>query len=132
MAAPTTDLDLLRKNPVDRTSGSSCSGSSAANACTVGYFANSTGVTRFLRRAFAAMRSGKPGPVLVEVPNPVFEATHEGKLDYVAVPMARTAPDPDAVKAAAKMLLAAKKPVLWAGQGVHYAEAGASSPRSPN
>ena len=69
------------------------------------------------------MRSGKPGPVLVEVPNPVFEATHEGKLDYVPVPMARTAPDPDAVKAAAKMLLAAKKPVLWAGQGVHYADA---------
>jgi acetolactate synthase-1/2/3 large subunit len=76
-----------------------------------------------MRRAFAAMRSGKPGPVLVEVPNPVFEATHEGKLDYVPVPMARTAPDPDAVKAAAKMLLAAKKPVLWAGQGVHYADA---------
>src|ERR1700681_1516870 len=46
-AAPTTDLDLLRKNPVDRTSGSSCSGVSAANAATVGYFRNNSGVTRF-------------------------------------------------------------------------------------
>jgi acetolactate synthase-1/2/3 large subunit len=76
-----------------------------------------------MRRAFAAMRSGKPGPVLVEVPNPVFEATFEGKLDYTPVPMARTAPDPDAVKQAARMLLAARHPVLWAGQGVHYADA---------
>src|SRR5215831_14583229 len=76
-----------------------------------------------MRRAFQAMRSGKPGPVLVEVPNSVFEANYEGKVDYTPVPMARAAPDPDAVKAAAKMLLAAKKPVLWAGQGVHYADA---------
>jgi acetolactate synthase-1/2/3 large subunit len=76
-----------------------------------------------MRRAFAAMRSGKPGPVLVEVPNPVFEATFEGKLDYTPVPMARTAPDPDAVTQAARMLLAARHPVLWAGQGVHYADA---------
>ena len=36
----------------------------------------------------------------------------------------RSAPDPDAVKEAARMLLAAKNPMLWAGQGVHYAEAG--------
>jgi acetolactate synthase I/II/III large subunit len=76
-----------------------------------------------MRRAFHAMRSGKPGPVLVEVPNPVFEATFEGTLDYVPVPMARMAPDPDAIKAAARMLLAAEHPVLWAGQGVHYADA---------
>src|SRR5499427_2934152 len=76
-----------------------------------------------MRRAFQAMRSGKPGPVLVEVPNPVFEATFEGKLDYTPVPIARTAPDPDAVRQAARMLLAAKHPVLWAGQGVHYADA---------
>src|SRR5262249_60050711 len=33
------------------------------------------------------------------------------------------APDPAAVKKAAEMLLAAKQPLLWAGQGVHYAEA---------
>jgi acetolactate synthase I/II/III large subunit len=76
-----------------------------------------------MRRAYQAMRSGKPGPVLVEVPNPVFEASFEGKLDYVPVPVARTAPDPDEVKQAARMLLAARHPVLWAGQGVHYADA---------
>ena len=77
-----------------------------------------------MRRAYAAMRSGKGGPVMVEVPNEVFEAEYEGKLDYVPVPVQRAAPDPDAVKKAVEMLLAAKHPVLWGGQGVHYAEAG--------
>src|ERR1700719_1041546 len=77
-----------------------------------------------MRRAFHAMRSGKGGPVLLEVPNEVFEAPFEGKLDYVPVPMLRTAPDPDLVKAAARALLAAKHRLLWAGQGVHYAQAG--------
>src|SRR5262249_61033673 len=69
------------------------------------------------------MRSGKPGPVLVEIPNPVFEAPFVGELDYRPVPIARSAPDPDAVKEAARLLLAAKRPVLWAGQGIHYADA---------
>ena len=76
-----------------------------------------------MRRAYQALRSGKPGPVLVEIPNPVFEANFEGKLDYTPVPVARTAPDPDAVKQAVRMLLSAKTPLLWAGQGVHYADA---------
>jgi acetolactate synthase I/II/III large subunit len=77
-----------------------------------------------MRRAYQAMRSGKGGPVMVEVPNEVFEAEFEGKLDYEPVPIQRSAPDPAAIKKAAEMLLAAKNPVLWGGQGVHYAEAG--------
>ena len=77
-----------------------------------------------MRRAYHALRSGKGGPVMVEMPNEVFEAEFKGELDYTPVPVPRTAPDPDAIKEAARMLLAAKNPVLWAGQGVHYAEAG--------
>jgi acetolactate synthase-1/2/3 large subunit len=77
-----------------------------------------------MRRAYQAMRSGKPGPVMVEVPNPVFEADFEGKIDYEPVPILRSGPDPETVKKAAQMLLAAKQPVIWAGQGIHYAEAG--------
>jgi acetolactate synthase I/II/III large subunit len=76
-----------------------------------------------MRRAYQAMRSGKGGPVLVEVPAEVWEADYRGELDYTPVPVQRTAPDPDAIKAAARMLLAAKNPLLWAGQGVLYAEA---------
>jgi acetolactate synthase-1/2/3 large subunit len=77
-----------------------------------------------MRRAYHAMRSGKAGPVLIEVPDEVFEAEFKGPLDYQPVPVQRAAPDPDAVKKAADMLLAARHPLLWAGQGIHYAEAG--------
>ena len=76
-----------------------------------------------LRRAYQAMRSGKAGPVLIEVPDEVFSAEFKGDLDYMPVPVQRAAPDPAAIKKAAEMLLAAKHPLLWAGQGVHYAEA---------
>ncbi len=75
-----------------------------------------------MRRAYHAMRSGKGGPVLLEIPNPVFEAEYRGTLDYRPVPIVRSAPDPDAVKDAVRMLLDAKRPLLWAGQGVHYAD----------
>ena len=77
-----------------------------------------------MRRAFQAMRSGKGGPVLVEVPDAVFEAEFSGALDYVPVPMQRVAPDPETVRKAVQMLLAAKSPLILGGQGVHYAEAG--------
>ena len=76
-----------------------------------------------MRRAYHAMRSGKAGPVLIEVPDEVFTAEYHGRLDYAPVPEQRAAPDLAAVKKAAEMLLAAKQPLLWAGQGVHYAKA---------
>jgi acetolactate synthase-1/2/3 large subunit len=77
-----------------------------------------------MRRAYHAMRSGKAGPVLIEIPDEVAEAEFKGTLDYTPVTIQRVAPDPDAVKKAVQMLLAAKNPVLWAGAGVLYAEAG--------
>ncbi len=77
-----------------------------------------------MRRAYHAMRSGKGGPVLIEVPDEVAEAEFKGALNYQPMAVQRAAPDPEAIKKAAEMLLAAKNPLLWAGQGVHYAEAG--------
>jgi acetolactate synthase I/II/III large subunit len=76
-----------------------------------------------MRRAYQAMRCGKGGPVLIEVPGEVWEAEYAGELDYAPVPVQRAAPDPDAIKAAVRMLLAAKHPLLLAGQGVLYADA---------
>ncbi len=76
-----------------------------------------------MRRAYHAMRSGKGGPVLVEVPPEVWDAEYRGELDYTPVPLARIAPDPDAIRQAVRMLLAAEHPLLWAGQGVLYAQA---------
>src|SRR5262249_16271332 len=40
-----------------------------------------------MRRAYQAMRSGKPGSVLVEIPAEVFEAEYPGELDYKPVPV---------------------------------------------
>src|SRR5712671_3409473 len=76
-----------------------------------------------LRRAYQAMRSGKGGPVLVEIPDEVWTAEYKGTLDYMPVPVQRSAPDPDAIKDAARRLLAAKNPLILAGQGVLYAQA---------
>lgn len=76
-----------------------------------------------MRRAYHLMRTGKSGPVLVEIPNDVFDAEFDGELDYEPVVPYRAAPDPDAVTEAAKMLLAAEAPIIWAGAGIHYAQA---------
>lgn len=77
-----------------------------------------------MRRAYHAMRTGKPGPVLLEIANPVYDAEFQGVLDYRTVPVLRSAPDPAAIRQAAKLLLAARHPLIWAGAGIHYAEAG--------
>ena len=76
-----------------------------------------------LRRAFTLLRNGRPRPVIVEMPYDVLgeEATED--LVYAPVVRTRSAPDPEAVKEAARMLVAAKRPVIHAGQGVHWAEA---------
>ena len=76
-----------------------------------------------MRRAFQAMRSGKAGPVLIEIPDEVWQAEYRGDIDYVPVPVARCAPDPEAIRQAAQMLRQAKHPLVLAGQGVLYAEA---------
>jgi thiamine pyrophosphate-dependent acetolactate synthase large subunit-like protein len=75
-----------------------------------------------MRRAFQRLRSGRGGPVLVEVPNDLWAAECDPK-DYVCPKAVRTGTDPDAVREAAKMLVAAKRPVIYAGTGVHWAEA---------
>jgi thiamine pyrophosphate-dependent acetolactate synthase large subunit-like protein len=79
-------------------------------------------LSAIMRRAFTRLRSGRGGPVLVEVPNDVWNEEADPS-DYVVARPLRSGPDPEAIREAAKMLLAAKRPVLYAGQGVHWAEA---------
>ncbi len=76
-----------------------------------------------LRQAFTALRSGRPQPVLLELPVDVCNAAYEGSLEYSPVPPMRPAADPGAVREAAERLLRAECPLIWAGQGVLYAEA---------
>ncbi|MBV9828320.1 MAG: thiamine pyrophosphate-requiring protein [Alphaproteobacteria bacterium] len=77
-----------------------------------------------MRRAFNALKNGRPGPVMLEIPTDVMTAEFEGnQVDYTVVKQVRSAADEDDIDAAAKLLIAAKAPVLIAGQGVLYAEA---------
>ncbi len=76
-----------------------------------------------MRRAFSRLRNGPRGPVLVEVPWDVFLAEHEGPVTYTPVVTAKTAPHMPAVSAAVEAIKNARRPLIYAGQGVHYARA---------
>lgn len=80
-------------------------------------------VVNVFRRAFSRLRNGRGGPVLIEIPNDMWQHEVPEPLDYRPVLATRYGPDPAAVRAAVDLLLAAKRPVLYAGQGVHYARA---------
>ncbi len=79
-------------------------------------------VPNIMRRAFSRLRNGRGGPAIVEVPTDIW---HEeiGDLDYSPAPRARSAPDPADVRRAAELILAARRPVIYAGTGIHWAEA---------
>ena len=80
-------------------------------------------VANVMRRAFSRLRNGRGGPVLVEVPADLWNEELPGPLDYAPVAPTRYGPDPEALREAARMLAEAKRPVLYAGQGVHWARA---------
>ena len=79
-------------------------------------------VPNVMRRAFSRLRNGRGGPCIVEVPTDLW-AEEISELDYTPVYKARSAPDPQDVRKAAQAILAAKRPVIYAGTGVHWAEA---------
>ena len=79
-----------------------------------------------MRRAFSALKNGRLGPVMVEVPADVVKADLGDKpLDYTPVRSAISGGNISDIEEAAKMLLDAKSPLLYAGQGVLYAQASA-------
>ena len=80
-------------------------------------------VGEVMRRAFTQVRNGRPGPALVEFPTDILDEEVPEPLDYRPTPSVRVGPDPDAVRDAAEALVAAERPVIYAGQGVHYARA---------
>jgi acetolactate synthase I/II/III large subunit len=79
-------------------------------------------VPDYLRRAFTHLRSGRPGPVLLIVPRDLGEYEADDH-PYTPVKGWRSGPDPDDVRSAARVLLAAADPILYVGEGVLYADA---------
>jgi len=81
-------------------------------------------IPEFMRRAFTYLRTGRPGPVALELPMDVMASeVDESTLSYWPVPRARSMPDPGDISMAAQLLADAKRPVIHAGAGVLYAEA---------
>ena len=81
-------------------------------------------VPELMRRAFTKLRSGRPGPVLLEIPTDVAgEELDEALFDYEPPIPVRSAGDPEAIRRAAEAMIAAEHPIIHAGQGVLYAEA---------
>ena len=83
-------------------------------------------VPELLRRAFAVATSGRPGPVLLDVPEDVCHGEHDfAPEDFaidpstLSVPARRIRPDRAEVARAAALIARAKRPLLLVGGGIH-------------
>src|ERR1700752_2445170 len=82
-----------------------------------------------VRQAWKTMMTGRPGPVVLDVPFDIFkEAAEEETPDpkeWNANISSRCGADPEGVSKAVDMLLEAERPVILVGQGVRYGGAAA-------
>jgi acetolactate synthase-1/2/3 large subunit len=88
-------------------------------------------IPELMRRAFAVATSGRPGPVIVDVPEDVCHGTcgfDDGAFEvnpaHGAVPALRCRPDARDLDRAARLIAQAKRPIILAGGGVHISGAG--------
>jgi len=76
-----------------------------------------------MHRAWNAMTTGRPGPVLLDIPMDVQADAAEVTMPENRAANGRVRPDADEVERAARLLAAAKRPVIVAGGGVISAAA---------
>lgn len=84
-------------------------------------------IPRVIAEAFHIASTGRPGPVLVDIPKDVLQAEttyrEPGPIDLPGYqPMTR--PNLKQVRGAAKLILSSKRPVIYAGGGVIKSNAG--------
>ncbi len=87
-------------------------------------------IPELIRRAFAVATTGRPGPVVLDVPEDVCHALHgyeEGAFHadplYRSAPALRCRPDAAGIARAARHIADAKRPLVLAGGGVHLSGA---------
>ena len=88
-------------------------------------------IPRIVREAFHIATTGRPGPVLIDIPKDMVDPNHpNSQLEWYwpeSVDLAGYDPtmegDPVDIEAAARMMIAAQKPVLYVGGGVLKARA---------
>ena len=87
-----------------------------------GYIDRPERVPEFMRRAFTMLRSGRPGPVILAVPDPT--GTYDEAADpYLPVKGWKHGPAGEDVALAIDLLTGSEKPLIYAGEGVIYAGA---------
>jgi acetolactate synthase-1/2/3 large subunit len=84
-------------------------------------------VAQAIHEAFHVARSGRPGPVVVDVPADAAKGPARAGATAPALPGYRTraTPHPGQLRRAAAAIAVARRPVLYAGGGVVHAEAAA-------
>ena len=89
-----------------------------------GYVDKPERVPEFMRRAFTMLRTGRPGPVVLAIPDAggLYDETAD---PYIPVKGWKSAPDPADVTGAIDLILKAQNPIIYAGEGVIYAGASA-------
>jgi acetolactate synthase-1/2/3 large subunit len=88
---------------------------------------NSADIPRIIREAFYVATSGRPGPVLVDVPKDIGQGPCDAPFcDEVDLPgyEVATRGAPEAIAETASLLRAAKRPLLYVGQGAVISGAG--------
>ena len=79
-----------------------------------------------VREAWKTMVTGRPGPVVVDVPFDIFKEDTEAETpdpkDWTDKISCRAGADPEGVAKAVEMLLSAERPVVLVGQGCRYGE----------
>ncbi len=82
-----------------------------------------------VRQAWKTMVTGRPGPVVLDVPFDIFKEAAAQETpkpeEWNSNISSRCGADPDGVRQAVDMLLAAERPVILIGQGVKYGGADA-------
>ena len=79
-----------------------------------------------LRYALAQMRNGRPGPVLLELPRDVMGMDISSAPQHLPTARVRSAGDPADIDTIARVILAAPRLVIHAGQGVLWSQASAA------
>ncbi len=82
-------------------------------------------IPEFIKRAFQIATTGRPGPVLLSFPMTTLRGEHEFTEDdlrvdtrYARCPANRLTPPDEHIDAAIDMMLAAERPMIFAGGGV--------------
>jgi thiamine pyrophosphate-dependent acetolactate synthase large subunit-like protein len=80
-------------------------------------------IVPLMRRAVHAVKNGRPGPVLLEMHRDNMTDEILNINDYHSPESSKVSPTDDSIEKATELIVNSKNPIIWAGQGVLYAEA---------